>query len=475
MNDTGHDRYLLIDVTTLMRWNRSPVGIIRTQLEFVNHVVQTDTTAKYCYFTNTRDDIREMPRSEVEAIVAKLLDFKNNPVSRTTHVVDNQLAGLRTRFARLKKAQEIYRREGLRSLLVAICKKTCPLKLKSVAKKIYVKWFAPSRPQSRKLHESLDKWLFAPEMHLANNGYDSFLTPQAVVVSIGLDWDHSNYPMLYWLKKKIGFEFVGAFYDGIPVVFPELVQSFYFSQKFFLHLYYLVHLSDRIFCISEYSKSQLSRICDEHYIARTPLLKTIYLGDTVFSKEPPQPAAARKHNPHYILYVSTIEARKNHKLLLQVWKNLLNETPDIPDLVLVGMMGWGVEELREMYSQDGALRERVHFYDDVDDAELVGMYKNAMFTVFPSFVEGWGLGAVESMLYGKPCIISDCAALIEATQGLMPSVAADDVEGWTDEIRLLISDESELKRLQTIIARKFRSRSWREFGIEFAQFAKASS
>lgn len=377
---------------------------------------------------------------------------------------------------RLKKVKQIYQQEGLRSLLVAICKKTCPLKLKSVAKKIYVKWFAPSAPKSKEVHESLDKWLFAPEMHLANNVYDSFLTPQAVMVSVGLDWDHSNYPMLYWLKKKIGFEFVGAFYDGIPVVHPELVQSFYFSQKFFAHLYYLIHLSDRIFCISDYSKSQLSQICDEHHIARRPLLKTIHLGDTVFTGEHPQLFADRKHNPNYILYVSTIEARKNHKLLLQVWKKLLNETTlAVPDLVLVGMMGWGVEELRDMYSRDDALRERVHFYDDVDDAELVEMYKNAMFTVFPSFVEGWGLGAVESMLYGKPCIISDCAALIEATQALMPSVAADDVEGWTEKIRGLIIDEAQREELKKTIAQKFRSRSWSEFGVEFAQFAKASS
>lgn len=76
MNDTGRNRYLLIDVTTLMRWNRSPVGIIRTQLEFVNHIVQTDTTAKYCYFTTTKDDIREMSKSDVEGMVVRLLNFK---------------------------------------------------------------------------------------------------------------------------------------------------------------------------------------------------------------------------------------------------------------------------------------------------------------------------------------------------------------------------------------------------------------
>lgn len=82
------------------------------------------------------------------------------------------------------------------------------------------------------------------------------------------------------------------------------------------------------------------------------------------------------------------------------------------------------------------------------------------------------MGAVESLLYGKPCIISDCPALVEATQGLMPSVAADDIEGWIESIKLFSNKKSKLIELKEIIKKDFKSRKWSEFSKEFSDFAK---
>lgn len=467
-------QYFVMDVTTLLKWNRSPVGIIRTQLEFTNYLLLNISDVVYFEFNDTKDNLIEVSKEKIQDKVEQLLNFKNLPI---THNITSQVTKKENSeyFLLLEKIVHIYRTEGFKSLLFKICKKKCPSKLKDLLKKLYIKYsnknsFVHSQQEQPKDFGSL---MFAPEIYQTSQLNIPFLARNSIVISMGLDWDYSNYPLLYWLKQKIGFEFVGSFYDGIPVVNPELVQSYYFSQKFFSHLYYLIHLSDRIFCISDFSKKQMIEICNQHNIQNVPVLKTIHLGDSVFKNPTQENFSPRKHKKHYVLYVSTIESRKNHILLLKVWQKLQREKfIDLPDLVLVGMMGWGIDELLSLYKEDKDLQKIVHFYHDVDDDELVYIYKNSRFTVFPSFVEGWGLGAVESMLYGKPCIISNCEALLEATQGLMPSASPTDIEAWSTIIERFSMDDNIIDMYKQIINEKFKSRTWEEFSFDFTQFLK---
>ena len=464
---------LVVDVTTLLKWNRSPVGIIRTQLEFVSYLLENSQDALYFRFTDSKDQLIEVAQSEIQTKVTELLDFKNakNPTI-TTSIIEKR----DSKFVfYIQKVIYILRTEGLKSLLMKICKKKCPPKLKSYAKTIYFRFFDSNHfsTSASAQSETVGSILFCQEIYQTSQLNIPFLDKNSIVISMGLDWDYSNYPLLYWLKKKIGFEFVGSFYDGIPVVNPELVQSYYFSQKFFSHLYYLIHLSDRIFCISDFSKNQMMEICDKHNILDVPTLKTIHLGDSVFKNPTQENFALRKHKQSYVLYVSTIESRKNHILLLKVWQKLQQEKfADLPDLVLVGMMGWGIDDLLNLFKEDKDLQKVVHFYHDVDDDELVSIYKNARFTVFPSFVEGWGLGAVESMLYGKPCIISNCDALLEATQGLMPSASPTDIDTWSGLIKEFSTKEEIIESYKKIIEEKFQSRTWKDFSVDFEQFSR---
>lgn len=462
-----NEKNILLDVTTLLRWDRPPVGIIRTQLEFVSFILHNDATAKYCYFTPTRDDLKEISRDAVQQIVEKL----SNASYDKSHEIPKRLSPSNGYIRVIRKTITIYRNEGMKALLIKICHKICPLKVKSLMKKIYARYFS-SFQTIKTLQDGCESFLFAPEIDQAKKAEYPFLTRNTTLVSIGLDWDYSNYPMLYWLKQKIGFSFVGAFYDAIPILFPHLVQSSYFSQRFFAHFYSHIHLADKIFCISNYSQSQLRQLCEQHHIKVKPQIETLYLGDSLISPKSNFSNNKRGHSGDYIVYVSTIEARKNHILLLDVWEKLAKTSKDpIPHLVLVGMMGWGVDELKKRYEKSSLLKKVVHFYNNVNDDELITLYKKSLFTVFPSFVEGWGLGAVESMLYGKVCIISDCPALIEATQGLMPSIDPTNVDAWLDEIQHLLTDEAYHKSLQERIKTQFKPRSWQDFGKEFKKFA----
>ncbi len=107
----------------------------------------------------------------------------------------------------------------------------------------------------------------------------------------------------------------------------------------------------------------------------------------------------------------------------------------------------------------------VTMYGDVEDEELVEMYRDCEFTVFPSRVEGWGLPITESLTYGKACIHATDPAQFEASQHLMPALHPDDFLGWRDEIERMAVD-AEYRRGSR--RRSFRSSSSGEHRLSTA-------
>ena len=134
--------------------------------------------------------------------------------------------------------------------------------------------------------------------------------------------------------------------------------------------------------------------------------------------------------PPFVLYCSTVEIRKNHLLLARTWKRALDEGRTLPMLCCAGRWGWGVDELATFIDEHPDLRACIRFLGPVPDEELVALYRNALFGVYPSFLEGWGLGASEALDFGLPVIISTADALREATCGLMPAIDPCDEDGW---------------------------------------------
>src|SRR3977135_1593860 len=94
------------------------------------------------------------------------------------------------------------------------------------------------------------------------------------------------------------------------------------------------------------------------------------------------------------------------------------------------------------------LRSHLRVLDSVSDAELIWLYRNARFSVFPSHAGGFGLGAAESLSFGTPVVISDNPALVEATEGLMPAHDPLDFPSWYDDLRSLITDDARLDELR---------------------------
>ena len=96
------------------------------------------------------------------------------------------------------------------------------------------------------------------------------------------------------------------------------------------------------------------------------------------------------------------------------------------------------------------------------DKALRWIYANALFAVYPSMKEGWGLPVSEALGCGLPVLTSDAPSLAEAAQGLMPVLPARDAEAWTRAIARLLADEAELAALRDKV-RAYRVRSARDF------------
>lgn len=114
----------------------------------------------------------------------------------------------------------------------------------------------------------------------------------------------------------------------------------------------------------------------------------------------------------YLLYLGTLEPRKNLRGVLDAYARLKRRRPDVPQLVVAGGAGWRtgsfLDQLTDLVSRGEVIR-----LGFVDDAHLPGLYANADALIFPSFYEGFGLPVVEAMASGCPVITTDRGGLSE--------------------------------------------------------------
>ncbi|MDH7794332.1 MULTISPECIES: glycosyltransferase family 1 protein [unclassified Beijerinckia] len=163
----------------------------------------------------------------------------------------------------------------------------------------------------------------------------------------------------------------------------------------------------------------------------------------------------------YVLCVGTIERRKNHALLLEIWKRLYAQHGDkTPSLVIVGKWGWRIEEFREELAASKNVHGKIMIREGLADSELEYLYRNCLFTVFPSFTEGWGLPVGESLYFGKPCIASNSSSIPEVGGDLVRYFDPMNTNEAYRVIDAALSDRSDLAVWTEQVRNHFKPRSW---------------
>jgi glycosyltransferase involved in cell wall biosynthesis len=152
-----------------------------------------------------------------------------------------------------------------------------------------------------------------------------------------------------------------------------------------------------------------------------------------------QVRARYKLPARFMLYLGTIEPRKNLVMLLEAYRALVAREQATPDLVIAGRKGWLYQPVFDRVRELG-LEARVHFTDWVAADDAPALLSAADVFVFPSLYEGFGLPPLEAMACGAPVICSNVSSLPEVLGegGLL--VEPRDASAWTEAMARVLGD-----------------------------------
>ena len=161
----------------------------------------------------------------------------------------------------------------------------------------------------------------------------------------------------------------------------------------------------------------------------------------------------------FLLFVGTIEPRKNLLTLVRALEDIYRTTPLRPQLVIAGKEGWLTEELFS-YLKGLGIRERVRFTGNLADNDLRALYSTCRVFIYPSLYEGFGLPLLEAMACGAPVIASRIPSLMETAGNAARFVGAEDYGELAQTIVRLLGDSGERQHLSLAGLKRAREFSW---------------
>ena len=246
--------------------------------------------------------------------------------------------------------------------------------------------------------------------------------PQDMFFNPGDLWWQNHYaPFLLRLKTRTGVKVVQMIHDLFFIERPDWFSPT-FARTFTSTFGGVAPGVDRWLTNSTFVKEQLQTYLQSRSLPPRPV-EILPMGWDSFavSRGEDRPGAAavlRRYGivgQPFILFVGTVEPRKNLATLLDVMEELRRDLGErVPELVVVGGYGWSAKGLAARLWRNRHTR----WLTRVRDADLSALYRAALFTVSPSYSEGWGLPVQESIAHGVPCIASSGGALRESGRGL---------------------------------------------------------
>ncbi len=216
-----------------------------------------------------------------------------------------------------------------------------------------------------------------------------------------------------WLDRPSAFNWLtnrprtGVFYvhDLIPLSHPEFVRVTE-PARHLLRMETVLRHARVVLCNSQTTALALDQLAANRGLPQ-PCTAIIPPGvDNIF-KRLPIDAAAKTTHPYFVC-VGTIEPRKNHALLLNLWRRLVERYgADAPRLVIVGRRGWDNADLFKLLNRPETFQGTVIEVSDLVDGALARLIAGATALLAPSFVEGYGMPVAEALALGTPVIASN--------------------------------------------------------------------
>ncbi len=284
-------------------------------------------------------------------------------------------------------------------------------------------------------------------------------------------WTQFGLPIALYRQRDIDVFFTPTHYaprfSPVPTVVSVMDLSYiHFPQLFKKNdLYQLTNWT-------KYSVRQAAMVCtisqasknDILHLYQKPAEQVVVTYPGIKSMDKKEGIVTEKKTEKYLLFVGTLQPRKNIVRLIEAFSFVREKHKDI-NLVIVGKKGWQYEEILEAPKR-WDVEQSVVFKDFVDDEELAALYTHATCLVFPSLYEGFGLPILEAMQYDCPVITSNVSSLPEVGGDAVLYVDPKDPYDIAQKIEQLLSDSALRKELIAVGRKQLKKFSWEKTAKE---------
>lgn len=450
-------RRVFIDLASLVQWYGPPVGIARCLERFALHARRHVPGTVFTVFDPRIGKSRPIRDEFVDAVldsrIKLYLGFMKVPGSVRRHSVERIPPSLVTPYwwvTRFRRKLVLWlerRRLSATSQHSAAC--WAAIQSPLVTDKLRPMLF---QGDGRRVDvPNIDDLLLPPVQ----------LGPDDIVLGIQFDWTHTDVAAILADRDAAGSRYVLLCHDVIPLLYPQ-----WYSENdvisFRQHFEQAFARADRVlFTSRRVAQDALDWcagngiVCADH--RRIPLGADPFPAEA--SGELPQSLEAGR----FALYVSTIEPRKNHAMLVEAWRGLVRDgtvSKTVFRLVFVGRRGWKMGNFLEQIAADPELAGTIVHLEGIGDEVLARLYRDAAFCLYPSIYEGYGLPPIEALGAGK--------ALIASTGGPIPEIVGDfavcldpgDRQAWQDRMRAWMTGSPEPARLAERALRDYLAVTW---------------
>jgi glycosyltransferase involved in cell wall biosynthesis len=455
---------LVFDLTTTALWSGPPAGIVRVEREFARWALDHVDGLALGFFDPETRAFRHLDRDVADILISQkaVIDTLSfvNPARRGKRKTDRIPAVVRPAAMWLlqsrRMALQAMERIRLRTGNARIAALTDRLQRAIMSAKYRAIMVNADGSRCRFL--PVDTVLARP---LA-------LTARDTLVCAGAGWVHNDIEAIAAAKRKVNFRFVLFCHDVIPLMFPHFykradieAQRRYYDFAF--------PAADLVIFGSRTVAADVRDYCGARGIT-LGATAVCPLGADGNASTAPVPLPAGLEAGRYALLVSTIEPRKGHRLIYDIWVKLIEA--GIPQrshfkLVFAGREGWMVGDLMRDLRRDPRIAGTLEVFTDADDTTLATLYRNAAFCLYPSRYEGYGLPVVEAFRYGKAVLASNGGAVPEVVDGLSPCLDPTDDEVWRLMLQTWIEDPAARVVYEARIRTSFRHPDWDESARAF--------
>lgn len=471
-----------LDITTSMQWPGGVVGIVRAELEVAAALNRQFPELRFSMFSNGR--FVEIAKSELlwlhgeHNVAEKYLETRNQKGQQLAKLeaaeqnskVDNYLANLKaetpSRSLRLERAMLLaasalpYRYQPTGLALSWLPRKALGAAIRSYS---LLRKALPSAPVQSVAPVAAPLSAVAPLSYPYKSG--------DLVVCLG--WLDSGKERFYTQVKERepGVALAYMCYDTI--LLGESTHHLYRPQEEESFRTYFKWISENCDFILYGGRSPQRD--GEYYQKKfgwpTPASIAIPYGGTDLTKktgdgDDQQLLKSIGIEGPFILTVGTVEVRKNHDTLYKAYVSLIERgAKNLPTMVFAGKPGWRTGDLIDTIKRDPRVAGKLLVLSP-SDAELDALYRNCLFTMLPSFYEGWSLPMPEGLSYGKLCLASDVEPLREIGGTFPDYIHPLDVMGWADRIEYYSNHPEVLREKEQNIRDNWQGTSWEKCGAD---------